>query len=625
MEMYVHDAAFSHGGDTEDPEIVSTSRGNHVILPKSVSSAERSRVGRLFDQLFGYISGVNEWARAFVCASEEMELMDREDVEQTVLVLQGRRSAEEQRKEQQDMAARRRDGALQATARSPFAAAAGDHGRLRGMPEMCVLCPRHLAADEQHKMIVNYRNGGLSDFPIDHRLFDALYHVVLHPTGYVGWEHGIPLRTKAVAFASLPGASQTGSGPRGSAAYTPRETLSMCDYYAYRLHYRRGAGRTDNCMFMTSRLFQEYACVAFWRIETGRLNIHRMNQENMRQARQEELQHFAQQHADGQTPGEIGRVSYIPESFVGGPADMYQKYQDAMASVLHHGAPSLFVTFTANPKWVEIQQSLSHGQDAHERPDVIVRVFHEKLALLLDDLKEKLGHSQCCVHVIEFQKRGLPHAHIVVILSAADRPRTSFQVDQLTSSELPPQPRDDDLSPEADVQRRLRALVLEHMVHNDCRGRTNCPCWDASKQRCGGQFPFAFTNETILGDERRKTLYRRRNGEQWTHVNGEGRRISNEWIVPYNAELLLKYQCHLNVEVVTADYAIKYLFKYLFKGSDSASAAIKATERIIDRIGHYQAHRYLGSAEAIWRLYKLHMTSHTDTVVRMAVQMWQDQ
>ena len=300
---------------------------------------------------------------------------------------------------------------------------------------------------------------------------------------------------------------------------------------------------------------------------------------------------------------------------------MYAKYQDAMTSVLHHGGPSGFITFTANPEWDEVKGSLAFGQKAQDRPDVVVRVFGAKLKSLLEDLRTMFGRQLCRVHVIEFQKRGLPHAHIVLILAVPDRPRTSAHIDSMTSAELPPLPADDDQSELAQKQRKLRKLVLKHMVHNDCTGAkgTNCPCYDPVKKRCSGNFPFKYCDCTTIGDERSKAAYRRRRGKMWEHEDEIGRTITNEWIVPYNASLLLKYECHLNFEVVTAEHAIKYLFKYCFKGADNASAAVKATQRIVDKIGNYQNHRYLGSAEAMWRLLKFWISENTDTVVRMLV------
>ena len=161
---------------------------------------------------------------------------------------------------------------------------------------------------------------------------------------------------------------------------------------------------------------------------------------------------------------------------------MYARYLDAMAAVVHFGAPSLFVTMTANPNWKEVQRSLAYDQTPKDRYDIISRVFNAKLKELLKDLEGMLGKQLAKVHVIEFQKRGLPHAHIVVILTEADRARNANHINSLSSAEIPPLPDVNDRSNLANVQRRLRALVLEHMVHNDCSGPEgrSCRCYDAN-------------------------------------------------------------------------------------------------------------------------------------------------
>ena len=598
-QMYVHDEIFAaHGGEgAEAPRVSSTAGGCRVILPARATQPERARVAALFDAIYAYVRAVNVHVSSFVLAAEELQNMDEDDIQHTVLMLQGKRSAEQQRQSRQQQAPQ--------PGRSPFACNAGAHGRLRGLPEICVLCDSVLAQNEKSVLVLHHRRFGLQQIPLEHRLYDALYHVLFHPTGEGGWEEGMRLRTKRIAYGSLPlwVIRNRHANSRGSSAINPRENMSMREYYAYRLHFRRGMQRSDNCWFMSDRLFQEYACIAFWRIESARLLYHRLHQDKKRAARVPDLLQYAQQVAQGSLPPPIGRVSYIPESFVGGPTDMFAKYQDSMAAVLYFGSPTAFVTMTANPRWKEVRDSLAFAQTAEQRCDVIARVFHAKLNALLSDLKNKLGKQVVCVHVIEFQKRGLPHAHIVLILAQTDRPRTADQVDAISSAEIPPLPPDDDQSDAAIAQRRLRSLVLEHMVHNDCSGPRgcDCPCWDEVAERCGGNFPFDFASTTSLGDEHQRARYRRRNGENWT-ASVQGRRVTNQWVVPYNACLLMKYECHLNVEVVTAAHAVKYLFKYLFKGADSASAALHATSREPDRILQYQDRRYLGSSEAIWRL-----------------------
>ena len=56
---------------------------------------------------------------------------------------------------------------------------------------------------------------------------------------------------------------------------------------------------------------------------------------------------------------------------------MHRLFQDAMAIVHRYGnrKPHLFVTFTCNVQWPEIQSSLFEGQTANDRPDIVCRVF----------------------------------------------------------------------------------------------------------------------------------------------------------------------------------------------------------------------------------------------------------
>ena len=80
--------------------------------------------------------------------------------------------------------------------------------------------------------------------------------------------------------------------------------------------------------------------------------------------------------------------------------------------------------------------------------------------------------------------------------------------------------------------------------------------------------------------------------------------------MPYNAGLLLKYECHINVEVCSTVKAIQYLYKYVYKGNDRTTFALRkelkektGKEKIlIDEIKNYIDSRYIGAAEAFWKL-----------------------
>ena len=54
----------------------------------------------------------------------------------------------------------------------------------------------------------------------------------------------------------------------------------------------------------------------------------------------------------------IGQRVVLPSSFTGGPRQMNQLYQDAMAIVRDRSNPSFFITFTCNPNWQEITEAL---------------------------------------------------------------------------------------------------------------------------------------------------------------------------------------------------------------------------------------------------------------------------
>lgn len=68
-----------------------------------------------------------------------------------------------------------------------------------------------------------------------------------------------------------------------------------------------------------------------------------------------------------------------------------QNYQDATAICSWVGYPDLFLMFTCNPKWIEIEYLLEEmGKvDKESRVQAICRVFEIKLHKLMHDLKKK--------------------------------------------------------------------------------------------------------------------------------------------------------------------------------------------------------------------------------------------
>jgi len=73
------------------------------------------------------------------------------------------------------------------------------------------------------------------------------------------------------------------------------------------------------------------------------------------------------------------------------------------------------------------------------RPDLCARVFNIKRKALMDDLRngEVLGKVVAYLFLIEFQKRGLPHAHILIHFAPEDKPCTPADIDSIISAQLP--------------------------------------------------------------------------------------------------------------------------------------------------------------------------------------------
>src|SRR5260370_18277201 len=130
----------------------------------------------------------------------------------------------------------------------------------------------------------------------------------------------------------------------------------------------------------------------------------------------------ALQNDDLSTTNQLGHCIVLPSSFTGSDRHMSQLYQDSMAIAREFGPASYFITVTVNPNWQEIWSALLPGQAPNDRPHLVVRVFHRKLSLLLNHLKSILGHQVACVYAIENQKHGLPHAHILLWVSADHQP-----------------------------------------------------------------------------------------------------------------------------------------------------------------------------------------------------------
>ena len=411
---------------------------------------------------------------------------------------------------------------------------------------------------------------------------DPMVYPLLFPSGDLGWVcgtlHAEPNRTREL------------------------NKVTLLQYYSYRLAIRSAFSPIHSA----GKLFQQYLVDAYVKTEASRLDFIRRNQAKLRvELYQGLMDYVATQSLERGLPP--GKVVVLPSTYHGSPRAMQQNFQDAMAIVCKYGKPDIFLTFTCNPKLPEITENLSHYEHSQDRPDLVARVFKLHLDALLKDITVNhiLGVPVAYIHVIEFQKRGLPHAHLLIILNQLSKLRTPDDIDNLICAEIP--------DSTTDVQ--LFNVVQSCMVHGPCGSlNPNAPCMQDGA--CSKGYPKEFCPDTVAV-QNGYPLYRRRDNGSSVAVRGHS--VDNRWVVPYNAYLCKKYQAHINVEACMSIKSVKYLFKYVYKGHDCANVEIRTFDH--DEISTFLDARYVSAPEAFWRLSEYRMHSQSHTVVRLPVHL----
>ncbi|KAK9831351.1 hypothetical protein WJX81_004658 [Elliptochloris bilobata] len=139
------------------------------------------------------------------------------------------------------------------------------------------------------------------------------------------------------------------------------------------------------------------------------------------------------------------------------------------------------------PNWPDITAQLLPGQAAVDRPDVVARVFKLMVVAALEDLLDRqvLGTVVGHTYAIEWQKRGLPHMHLLLIFYDAAQPRSADDCDAIVCAELP----------NPNTEPSLYATITQCMMHGPCGvHHHDAPCMKDG--RCSKHYPREFQEAT---------------------------------------------------------------------------------------------------------------------------------
>ncbi|XP_036144291.1 uncharacterized protein LOC118646109 [Monomorium pharaonis] len=381
--------------------------------------------------------------------------------------------------------------------------------------------------------------------------------------------------------------------------------VSRSAYVKYRMAIRV----EFNPFIRGRRLFQQWVVDNYVKIEKDRIDYCKENQKQLRAESYQGLVDYLQNAASDRN-GHVGKMIILPSSFVGSPRNMMQNYQDAMAIVRKYGKPDFFITMTCNPNWREIKENLLPGQQTADRPDLCARVFDIKKKYLVDIItgQNYFGKVSAYINVIEFQKRGLPHLHMLIHLKHNYKITTPEIVDRYISAEIP-DPCENPV---------LHDIIIKNMIHGPCGD------WCIVNEKCSKHYPKPLQNETTMNEDGYPHYRRRDTGVTFERPGGYI--VDNSFVVPYSPKLSLIFNCHINVEVVSSIKSVKYLYKYVYKGHDAATVVISGTAAEDNCINHdeirdYIDTRYVGPVEACWRILNKNLQEKSHTVIRLPVHL----
>jgi hypothetical protein len=188
-----------------------------------------------------------------------------------------------------------------------------------------------------------------------------------------------------------------------------------------------------------------------------------------------------------------------------------------------------------------------------------------------------------------------------------------------------------------DDSEEFRDLIATYMMHGPC-GKDNpnqaCMVEKGGKPSCNKGFPKDFCEESRMGEDGYIRYKRPNNGE---FVVKDGKRLHNNFVVPFSPYLLQRFKCHINVERCNSLQGIKYLYKYVYKGYDKCDMSLayvskkdaehgtRAEQFTVDEVQKHLDYRFVCPCEAAWHIMEFEMQGKSHHIERLPIHLRNEQ
>ena len=342
-----------------------------------------------------------------------------------------------------------------------------------------------------------------------------------------------------------------------------------------------------------SVLLDEYLCSGYGR--DMQIKVNKAFQIQLSLINQKEaLERCENQINKTKSNNEFGIKTFIPATLTGSPSYWNSVSKNGFYLSMILGAPTFFITMTENPHWHEIA-SLNTEKDIMMNSVLLARIFYQKKKSLISYIKKSkiFGEVKGYLWRDEYQKRGLPHCHI--LLWTDFDTSDVHELDKIITCRLPLEDPNLDNELQTNQLKELSKTFMTHTCTQRCGGIDGNCCYG---------FPKSPNQSTTIVNDRIEFA----------------RNIGDELIVAHSPKLLSLFRSHIDVEPVLSTSSIGYVLKYATKDSDSGDISFKNIKYCgkevneNDNLHRYAATHIVSAPEAYNAICGLHRQEMSPTI-----------